>query len=101
MFYTAVHLIRSFLSRKSADYRSEYFHYDDFETALEDLEEPQIATNFEQLKDFSQRARYDCKGEAWCSAKLPAAGLALVNIKNRIVTLQRQMDAENVPPDGP
>lgn len=101
LFYTAVHEIRAFLSRKDAVHRGGRLHYGDFDKLLRRYGEGTVADNFDQLKDWSQQARYSCKGQTWCQNKLSVAEQALRRIQARLATLHVALDAQGVPPDGP
>lgn len=99
-FYAAIHLIRSYLSRKDAAYRRRNFTYEEIPSALTKTGASELIDLFRTMKSACHDARYDCIGEAICAGKLPTVQTALFRIQQKINALHAQMDADGVPPDG-
>lgn len=96
-FYTAVHEIRCYFSRRDVVLTKRDLFYDDFDSILRGYGEDDLADTFDQLKKFARGARYWCMGTVWCRDKAGPARDALGQIQRRLRALHVQLDQQGVP----
>jgi len=84
IFYSALHYVRSFLSGRSVGYSADDLRYDMLGHFLKLEREPQIAHNFDILRNLSYDSRYKCRSMSWAFQQMTVAERALKALKTRV-----------------